>query len=82
MILTEYSPRLARLLSAPPAPGEAHRWMFRVAVNLRRYHDAPQVRTFLRAACAELVHHRRIPDREVDTAVCNAFSFAERKSVV
>jgi hypothetical protein len=74
MMLTEYSSRLSRLLAAPPAPGEGHRWMFRVAVHLRRYHEAPAVRTFLRQACDNWPH-RRPPDREIDTAVANAFAF-------
>lgn len=74
MMLTEYSSRLSRLLQAPPAPGEGHRWLFRVSVSLRQYHTREAVTKFLKEAAA-LWPHRQPPAREIEAAIADAFAF-------
>lgn len=75
MILTEYPSSLTRLLTTPPAPGEGHRWLFRVAVRLRNHHPREAVKAFLRQACNQCITHRAIPDRELEAALADAYAF-------
>ena len=72
-LLTEYPPRLSRLLAAPPAPGEGHRALFRAAVGLRRYHPRAAVKRFLVEWSA--TWHRPYPEREIESAVADAFAW-------
>jgi hypothetical protein len=74
-LLTEYPASLSRLLATPPPVGEGHRWMFRVALHLRHYHTREACRLFLRRACDQCIRHRAIPDREIEAALSDAWSF-------
>jgi len=63
------SQKTVALLQTPPQPGETHAWLPRVAGGLCRLMDARTCFRFLRQCCDKYVHHRVVPDREIQAAV-------------
>ncbi|MCZ7636742.1 MAG: hypothetical protein M5U12_12335 [Verrucomicrobia bacterium] len=71
--LYPFSNRTVELLRAAPAPGQTHRWLAKVACGLRHVLDADTCFAFLRECCDKYVHHRVVPDEEIEAAVDFAY---------
>lgn len=71
--LYPFSNRTAALLRCPPAPGQTHCWLAKVACGLRHLLSPESSFTFLRECCDKFVTHRVVPDGEIEAAVDFAY---------
>jgi hypothetical protein len=74
--LHPYPRHILELLGRQPAPGAGHRWLFRVAVNLRHYHDAGACYELLRRCCNTWTR-RAVPDEEIRKTVRKAYACSD-----
>lgn len=71
--LYPFSNRTLQLLEKMPKPGGTHRWLAQVASGLNRTLSAEKCAAFLRRCCDEFVHHRPVPDSEIEGAIQLAY---------
>jgi len=80
-VFTRYHDTLQKLLSANPAQGTAHTWIFRVALHMRWYHTSEATVKFLRAHVNNPMWVGRRPtDEEIGKAVRKAYSATAEES--
>lgn len=72
MIISPFHKKLTELLSRPPAQGEGHRMIFRLALHLRHYWEADKVVRFLVEYTS--TWERAVPEIEITRSVAKAFS--------
>ncbi len=63
----------AERLRQGPLPGSTHMWLPQVAGGLKHMMTEAACVAFLRECCDRLVHHRDVPDREIESAVRFAY---------
>jgi hypothetical protein len=72
-ILYPFSNLTAERLKTIPSPGGTHRWLAHIASGLNRTLSAEKCAAFLRRCCDAFVHHRPVPDSEIEGAIQLAY---------
>lgn len=75
--LLPYPQETLNFFHTPPVQGETHRWLFKAALRLKNFVSEKGAFIFLREFCDKFVKHRKIPDREIETTVQNAYELSE-----
>lgn len=78
--LYPFSSETAALLSVAPDAGETHLWLSRVAARMKGLLSYEDCFAYLRDCADSYVHHRAIPDREIEAAVALGYSDDPRKA--